>query len=101
MFGIWQPTSKTPAFIGVFFALVLAMIVGLGWRNRPSSAVEFVTLHHLYVLHGDGTRIVANPTIVWGDGFACQGDDELMRTDFIRDKETDLLMLACFWRQRF
>jgi hypothetical protein len=84
------------------FAAALLGIIATDWLHSQRGGIEYVTLHHLYVLNGDGTRIVANPTIVWGDdGFACQGDDELLRTEFVRDKETDLLMLACFWSQRY
>lgn len=90
------------AVIGPLLAL-LFFLAGMFFTssNRGEARAEFVTLHHLYVLKGDRSGLVTNPRLVYKDGFACQGDDELLRTEFVRDEETDLLMLACFWRQRY
>ncbi len=87
-------------FVAFFLtALALGTVLGVRATNAPRG-VEFVTLHHLYVLETDRSGLVKNPTIVWRDGFACLGDDELLRSEFVQNEETGLLMLACFWRQQ-
>lgn len=88
---------KATVFIGVFVAL---LALSLRFHAAASAVeVEHVTLHHLYVLDSQRITLVANPEIVWGDGFACKGDDKLLRTELTRDEETGLLLLVCFWSQ--